>query len=261
MNAKLRALVGEYMPSGMKIWLMKRASRDDGFEALHHDEHLRVTRLADDADSDAHTVFVCFTGIKQGLGGLGAEEFVGSTRREGHTALFVSDLQRSWYNGFPPEHLQTILRPYVEGRRVITLGNSMGGFGAIWAAQWLGAERAIAFAPQFSVHPDIVPGETRWTEWRNRISEWRVPSLLDSFADGTDYFVFHGDADSEHYHQFPERPNILNVVIADSGHGPAAKLKEAGVLGEVFAQCLSGKDPRPTIREAGLTLKPISSDK
>lgn len=73
---------------------------------VHADGDLRVTRLGDPA---APGVFICFTGIRQAMGGIGAEEFVGSTAVPGFSALFVSDLGRTWYNGFPPERLASIL--------------------------------------------------------------------------------------------------------------------------------------------------------
>ena len=71
-------------------------------KVLHADEHLRITSLG---DSDLPNLFLCFTGVKQQMGGIDAEEFVGSTEMPGFSAIFVWDLSRTWFNGFAPESL------------------------------------------------------------------------------------------------------------------------------------------------------------
>lgn len=43
---------------------------------LFADSDLRITALG---DANAPNLFLCFTGVQQGMGGIGAEEFVGST--------------------------------------------------------------------------------------------------------------------------------------------------------------------------------------
>src|ERR1700742_3619721 len=97
---------------------------------------------------------VSFTGIGHELGTIQKEEFVKSVHNlaEENAAFYVIDKNRSWYNGTLneiPNVLQPKLPPFDE---VICLGNSMGGFGAIYFAPLFPAcRKAIAFCPQFSL--------------------------------------------------------------------------------------------------------------
>ena len=215
------------------------SSRDDLVEVFS-DDLVRVTALG---DLNCPNIFLCFTGVKQGMGGIGAEEFVGSTRMPDFCALFVSDLKRSWFNSFPESHLVEAIGDIVEGKRIVTVGNSMGGYGAIWATKPFPVETAIAFAPQFSVHPDVVSEETRWEEWRRDISIWRHRSLETYFNDETKYFTFNGDDDALHWSHFPTKPNTEHFLLPNSGHAPAAMLKDAGVLTATIESCVAGVSP------------------
>ncbi|MFN4019887.1 MAG: hypothetical protein ACK4IC_05160 [Erythrobacter sp.] len=217
--------------------------------ALHADDDLRVTRLGDPAASG---LFICFTGIRQAMGGIGAEEFTGSTALPDFSALFVSDLKRTWYNGFPAERLTDILAPFCTGKRVVTVGNSMGGFGALWATTILPVDTAIAFAPQYSLHPELVPGETRWREFTEAITHFRYPSLADAFTTGARIFTINGDDDREHWINFPARPGCENVLIRNSGHDPARLIKQSGALPALLQTCLGGGSALALLRQAGL---------
>ena len=88
-------------------------------------------------------------------------------RRAGvRRALFVRDVMRAWYlrglgggdgdEGHTFEGAMALLRreiAAVRPRRVVTIGSSMGAYGAARAALALGAERAIAFSPQVLLEP------------------------------------------------------------------------------------------------------------
>lgn len=228
-----------------------RSSRGVGAElkVLKADDDLRITSLG---DPDAPGLFLCFTGIRQGMGGINAEEFVGSTALPGFSAIFVSDLKRSWFNGFAPEALTDVIASRIEGKRVVTLGNSMGGFGAIWATGILPVETAIAFAPQFSVHPEVVPQEDRWWDFRADIAEWRHRSLAESFFPDTRYYTINGSADTLHWSQFPTLTNCEHVLIEDSGHEPAAVVKRHGLLNDLIAAALHKESTLDLLQSKGV---------
>lgn len=223
---------------------------------LFCDDDLRITRLG---DTSAAGVFICFTGVKQALGGIGSEEFVGSTAVPGHSAIFVHDLQRSWYNRFSREKLIEILLPAVAGKRVTTIGNSMGGFGAILISSIIPVQTVIAFAPQFSVHPEIVPYEKRWREFTSEISHFRYASLAEAFANGANIYTINGDADEMHWLQFPQRSNCEHVLLDESGHEPAQVIKSAGILSSLIRECMRGGSALQTIRDAGLSARHVGS--
>ncbi len=222
---------------------------------VHEDAVLRVTALG---DARAPGVVLCFTGIGERMDGAAPEEFVASARLPGFSTLFVSDRTRSWYNAFPPEHLSGVVAPIVAGRRVVAIGNSMGGFGAIWASGLVPCETVIAFAPQWSVHPAIVPEEDRWRRHRDAIAAWRIESLAGRFVPGTRYVTINGAVDRPHWSRFPIRPGIDHLLVADAGHNPARLIRERGALGDLIATCVAGGDALACLTRHGIAAEAIS---
>ena len=125
-----------------------------------------------DGDGDGGTLLIAFAGADAALGGgirggVPGHEFVAACRRAGvRRALFVRDVMRAWYlrglgggdgdDGHTFEGAMALLRreiAAVRPRRVVTIGSSMGAYGAARAALALGAERAIAFSPQVLLEP------------------------------------------------------------------------------------------------------------
>lgn len=231
--AALTARFGRLFRRPDRVRLAPRKAPLIGTDLLNEDDVLRVSRSG---DPDADTVILCFTGLQQRMGGIGPEEFVASAQLEGASAIFVTDKTRSWFNKLGAERVVELLAPHVEGRRIHTLGNSMGGFGAIWITRYLPVSTTLAFAPQFSVHPGIVPEETRWPAARAAISDWRYPSLQDHFVSGTRYVTISGKTgDNVQWTRLPALPNARHYIVADADHGVAAMLKHRGVLREVIA--------------------------
>lgn len=211
-----------------------------GAEPIHEDEKLRISRSG---DPDAQTVTLCFTGLVQQMGGIGPEEFLASTRSGNAATIFVTDKTRSWFNALDAEHVVDLLAPHVAGQRINTLGNSMGGFGAIWITRYLPVSTALAFAPQFSMHPDIAPDETRWPVARANISSWRYPSLDGHFMPGTRYVTISGaTGDQVQWRLLPALSNARHYILGDADHSVAAALKRRGVLRDVIAAAFAGSD-------------------
>lgn len=194
--------------------------------------------------ADASRILLSFTGIGLRLGGLETQgpEFVGSALRRG-APIFITDLTRSWGNRVDFESLARLLAPHFEGREVVSIGNSMGGFLSILATSYFPITTAIAFAPQFSVHPKIVPAEERWSRHRNAIDTWRFESLKPHFHRKTRYFVFFGGHRREaiHFSRFPMRANVRTFVFPGVGHDIASFMKDGKVLDDVIDGCLSGR--------------------
>lgn len=225
---------------------------------VHTDDDLRITSMG---DTDAPNLFLCFTGIKQAMGGIGAEEFVGTTVKDEFSALFVSDLRRSWFNGFAPEKLVDLVGDRASGRRIVTIGNSMGGYGAIWATRYFDAATAIAFAPQYSVHPAVVPDEHRWAEYRKQIDRWRHESLDGFFGATTRYYTINGTDDRLHWSRFPERPNCEHVLIGASGHDPALAIKRQGAMSGLFDTMLAGRSALEFLQREDVPSREAISDR
>lgn len=233
-------MAGPVAPRTEDPSLPKSLPKKQAFALIYGDDDVEIRGNVEDL-ALAERVFLSFTGIGHKLGDIEVQklEFVGSSSRRG-VPIFFSDLNRTWGNGLDFEAIAARLAPYLEGREVVAIGNSMGGFLAILATSYLKIDTVIAFAPQFSVHPEVVPGEIRWTNHRAKITTWRYPSLEGHFHKGVRYYVFFGNEGREilHYSRFPVVPNLMCVICPRMRHTVATDLKARGLLDEVIAACV-----------------------
>jgi pimeloyl-ACP methyl ester carboxylesterase len=188
---------------------------------------------------------IAFGGVVGRFGGIGFGEFARSLAPGGVAAnrrpsAFVRELPARWYNTVEP----AALAPFVASqsdRTIVTLGNSMGGFGAIlFAALLPQVRRSIAFCPQFSVHPAHSPWEPRWRDRVAGIDHWRYEACFPPAGAANpspllDHVLFCGAAepgDVRHARAIldaADRPAAA-FVIHDCGHDVAAVLKARGLL-------------------------------
>lgn len=197
----------------------------------------------DPGSGDSDEVILAFTGGRHALAGIDKDDFVKTNRssRIVRDAYYINDLRRSWYNGIR-QAIVDELAPRVGGRRVVTLGNSLGGFGALmFAGLFETCDVAIAFAPQYSVKPELVPFEDRWEHFYGNIEFFESDTC---FVTGVDYsrcrkYIFCGQTenhDRRHADLIAQMAdaNTHIFAIADCGHDVSFKLKENGVLGELI---------------------------
>jgi pimeloyl-ACP methyl ester carboxylesterase len=205
----------------------------------------RITHLP----GETGIAVIAFAGISAGLGGFAIEEFRKSLAGLSHDVFFVIEKTPKWYNGTFAQ-ICAVLRGELDTRRfsrVVTLGNSMGGFGAIAFARHLpGCVLAIAFCPQSSVHPFLVPFETRWAALRNVIAVWEVPDGVVQLLPDLAYVVFVGDADTQDL-QHVERltrdgSHVTCIAVHGAGHEVSAVLKSRGVIIPVLNALIADGD-------------------
>ena len=233
-------------------------------QVLIDDDDLRITfRLGNLPEGAA---IVSFAGIGLGLGGIQIEEFARTLtgRPRQHDLYFIIDKNRSWYNR-ASDKLEAVLLPLVAGRKLVTLGNSMGGFGALlFATRWPGCEAAIAFVPQYSVHPRVVPTEHRYDQWVNAITDWRFPTCMGDVLPSCRRVVLFGlgqPLDMPHYAHFEAaRSAGLELIgIEGSKHDLAAHLRAKGALRPLFDaiihQGASGAEVRALLRSLGVAVR------
>ncbi|PTV94774.1 hypothetical protein C8J27_10642 [Rhodobacter aestuarii] len=168
-----------------------------------------------------------------------APEFVATATGRGteahpRPALFISDASRSWANdlGFEAALLESFkaVQARQEVARIATLGLSMGAFSALVAAQVLPVDLVLAFGPQISVAPDLMPEETRWADWTAHIANWRWPTApLPSRGQA---WLFHGGVDDlPHALRFPQTKGTEQVIFPDLSHSDLVPhLKRRGAL-------------------------------
>ena len=182
-----------------------------------------------------------------------------ATRGGAHHGLFVADAGRRWLNapGMAEEIVGAVRAVAAEigATRIVAVGNSMGGTMALHLAGLVPFDGVLAFVPQYSVDPDIVPEEARWMRFRRRIADWphRVVTL-DGLA-GRQVFVLHGATADELHHarRFPRLDGVDHHIFPVAGHRLARDLKEAGRLDAMIGHLIDGRPRllRRAIRQAG----------
>lgn len=212
---------------------------------VRDDDGLRVWRHVGTSDR----LVVCFSGVGSDPDQPPPLEFAKSATNLGRDhVLYIADPQRTWMNG--PGLIEEIVS-VVQGevrqtgaRDVFTLGNSMGGFAALVLGAFLPVRVALALSPQLSVDPAIVPEETRWRRWRDRIGAFRIPHALDATeGSATRHYVLFGSMRREAVQRDLLRPaaNIVPFVLRGVGHDSALRLREAGILDEVVQLAFGGR--------------------
>lgn len=182
---------------------------------------------------------ISFAGIGLELGELPHEEFAKTLSGNQHDQFFVIDKQRCWYNSSAQEIIDELTPKIEEFDTVYTLGNSMGGFGAIYFGRHFSkCSAAVAFGAQYSVHPEIVPNERRWREWRDKIMEWRIPHALSGPATSLRAHLFYGRPSRDIIHAnlylANRPPNMALYAIAGAKHRSAGFMKERGCLTNIL---------------------------
>ena len=239
---------------------------------LFEDDHLRI-RFVEGKSNEA---IVSFSGVGMndyrilnmnkppGWDATQIDEFrktIGETKN----VYYVADKRRGWYNGLEDRLLDLINSDLAKRRlgRVLALGNSMGGSAALmFASRIRGCRHAVAFAPQSSVHPDVVPFESRWDEYRARITEWTTPDPVRSMdASVRRYYVFYGmrdDMDKLHIQRILARrlPSTVVFGLRKCGHEVALYLRNNGVsLKDIIDTAFNGipNDVLKIVKRVGIS--------
>lgn len=214
-------------------------------DTIYEDRELRLRWLP----GTSRTMVVAFTGRHHQFGGQPADEFARSAHGKGHNSvLFVSDLHQSWYSR--PGLWQRIVRMVREVRNaekideVVTLGNSMGGFGALLLPRDLKVRRALGFCAQVSMDRNVID-EDRWMTAQRRFGQLPVRNVAETIDAGrTHYFLTAGTAAPKDVAQLglmPDHPRVHSWVLPGAGHNLAERLKKADLLHKVIAAMIRGK--------------------
>lgn len=212
-------------------------------ETLLQDDDLQIRRLP---GSGAGLVLV-FTGVKHGLGGVPLDEFAGTAQGgAGNHVLFISDMKRTWYSRAGlVDRILSLVKDYCARHgllRIQTLGNSMGGYGALLFCRFLPVDLACAISPQISMHPDRI-AERRWSQHRADFGPDLALSAVEGFGTlPTRAVVLYGQSEARDRAQMrliPALPNLTQRGLRGCGHDVARRLKEAGLYGQVFPAILT----------------------
>jgi len=206
------------------------------------------------------TLVLSCAGVGTKRGQMPPFEFIKAASGNGaHSVLFVSDKTRSWLSapGLQAEIVEQMemLMKRLAPKRVVAMGNSMGGFMALNLSRVLPIDVSIAFTPQYSVDKTIVPEETRWRFFRDQIVKFTVPKVENLPQEYGQHYVFHGGEQDEYIHwsKFPIQKNLRHYIFPANDHNIAKTLKEHNLLAPIIDACISNhpRKVRELTKQAG----------
>lgn len=203
---------------------------------------------------------VCFAGVGTNRRIAPPVEFARIAHQQGENhVLHVSDASRSWMNGpavaAPIVAAVQTLAEQIGATEISAIGNSMGGTAAMILAALMPIGKVVAVVPQFSVHPEILPEETHWHHFRDRIADWPFAQVPDLRATDTVVTLLHGGSPDELAHalRFPADAGYRHFIFPRHGHKLASDLHAADQLAPIITLALQGRDfrARKAVRAAG----------
>lgn len=209
-----------------------------------------------DLKEGASALYVFFGGIAAGIAMPPFEFYNASKILDAHR-IFVRDFRQCWYHaGLPgvshdiPSTAAYLAREIVrlDAKRVVFVGNSMGGFAAMLFAAMLGGVEVVAFAPQTFVSPGLRlrHRDTRWARQIARVwwqglkapRFWDIrPVLAQATGQGrVSVFYSPGDAlDSIHARRLQGLAQVTVHGIPGGAHNMVKLLRDNGSLPAIMA--------------------------
>ena len=167
-------------------------------------------------------------------------------RRKGIDAYHVINAKVDWFQS--PDIMRALAAIRADlppGRRIVTYGSSMGGYGALLGSGPLGAAAVLAAAPQFSIDRAAVPDEVRWKDHAARIGPF-IHQIEDHISRDARIYTLHDprNYDERQINMFAPHPHWTHLRLPYSGHTPLMVLQQSGVLTELILDiCHDRMDP------------------
>lgn len=207
---------------------------------IYEDAVLKIVARKGGNSSESGIVLLSFTGVGHAMGGIDVQnpEFFGAGRTFDNI-IFITDTTRSWSNALDYRKIKELIAPYIDGKEVHSIGNSMGGFNAIVSTHHIATKTCISFSPQFSINPEHVPWERRWRNYSSQINNFSVDNAGTFINERTCYYIFSGGEglDFKHAKMFPVKKNVFHRAVKNVEHNVAQTMKEKGILGDVISNC------------------------
>jgi len=212
--------------------------------------------VAIDIHPESEKLYVFFGGIRAKIA-MPPFEFYNSARILDENKIFIRDLAQCWYQAGLPGISRDIYSTadYIAGQisqinphQTVFVGNSMGGFAALMFAALVGADRAIAFAPQTFISPflRVRHRDLRWQKqilntyfrslFKRRI--WDLKLLLKNIKGKPELSIYVSSSsrlDMAHAFYLEGLPAIDIQVLDSGGHSVVRVLRDRGQLPAILA--------------------------
>lgn len=216
-----------------------------------------------DLERPADTLLITFGGIAQGIG-VARFEFCRILEGVPAKTMYIRDVSQSWYHGHLPgvgvgvEALREAIagvREDAGSKRVVCVGNSMGGYAALLLGSLVRADRVVAFAPQAFV--------SRWLRFRHWDRRWKkqIQQLHKSCGLRKATYDLQGCLGNPGYLSasiYSDRSSRLDAIHArrlsktprtkihwrEGGHGLVKGLRDTGELREILIEACGDGNSR-----------------
>ncbi len=177
--------------------------------------------------------------------------FYGNVAKQGYSVLGLIAKRRDWYRNEDTPRVIERLRDaglFDEFRRVLFVGASMGGFAALTYSKLVPGSGVLAFSPQSSLAPDIVPFERRYPRPQKQF-DWSNPDhrdAADAIAQASDVTIAFDPfvAEDKAHAKRLAGPNVTFLHVSHMGHQAIRVLKHVGVLPTLFAEVAENRFDR-----------------
>jgi pimeloyl-ACP methyl ester carboxylesterase len=211
-------------------------------------------------DEPGNVALVLFGGINRQIG-MPPFEFFRLTQDLPVKKIFLRDHEQAWYHrgvtgaGNSIDEVAECLGQLLSQAKVdkvVTTGNSMGGYAALLFGNLLGATEVVAFSPQtfLSRRRRAVHFDRRWR--RQMADVHAAPSNEPAYFDLGPMFrhysgstVFHvhystkSRQDQAHARQLRHCPSVALHAYPHGGHGLVTSLRESGELQPILQEAVN----------------------
>lgn len=207
------------------------------------------------------SLLVAFGGIGGAMGIL-PFEFFSITRNIASSKLFVRDLRQSWYQeglqgmATDPQEMAGVLETMIRrsgARRIVFVGNSMGGYAALLFGALLGVDEVHALSPQTFIDDvnRLTHNDERWSEQiahAQRVGDPRYFDLRSVLALERSKTCFHihsctsSEPDWIHAQHLASLDQIAIHAYHEGGHDLVRQLRDTGQLQVLLCAALKGND-------------------
>jgi pimeloyl-ACP methyl ester carboxylesterase len=224
-------------------------------------KRLFLSGVQSDLGNDSRTLLVAFGGLR---GRIDVPRFEFSTITGDFPVkrLFVRDLDQAWYHRGAPrtgaktlEELAQALERMIAAQdvdRIVTIGNSSGGYAALAFGALLGADCALSFAPQTVIDPDALRamGDKRWLDKLTALEsagaldhDWldlrtALPSSRRRPTRYQIYFDTSHRVDRLHAENLREVDGVRLYPFGHGGHYLVNRMRASGALERVLRDAL-----------------------